>query len=51
MDCPPHASDYAPQDWRITLTELLRVIQFYNMPGGAYHASPGTEDDFAPGAG
>lgn len=51
VDCPPHASDYAPQDWRITLTELLRVIQFYNTPGGAYHASPGTEDGFAPGAG
>lgn len=51
VGCPPHASDYAPQDWRITLTELLRVIQFYNTPGGAYHASPGTEDGFAPGAG
>ncbi|MBP8128162.1 MAG: DUF5011 domain-containing protein [Candidatus Hydrogenedentes bacterium] len=51
VDCSPHASDYAPQDWRITLTELLRVIQFYNTPGGAYHAAPGTEDGFAPGAG
>jgi hypothetical protein len=49
--CPPHASDYSPQDWQINLTELLRLIQIYNMRG--YHACPadGTEDGYCPGAG
>jgi len=46
-----HDSDYAPSgpDWQIKLTELLRVIQFFNS--GGYHACPGegTEDGFCPG--
>lgn len=48
--CRPHASDYNPQDWVINLTELLRLIQFFN--GGAYHACPGanTEDGYCLGA-
>jgi hypothetical protein len=46
-DCAPHSSDYAPQNWEINLTELLRLIQFFNM--GGYHSSEGTEDGFAPG--
>lgn len=33
----------------IGLSELLRVIQFYNL--GSYHCQPGAEDDFAPGNG
>ena len=47
--CSPHASDYNLQDWQINLTELLRLIQFFNMRG--YHACPGsgTEDGFCPG--
>lgn len=49
--CTPHASDYAPSgpDWHIALTELLRIIQFYNS--GGYHPCPGegTEDGFCPG--
>jgi hypothetical protein len=49
--CPPHSSDYNPQDWLIDLTELLRLIQFYNI--GGYHAcpheDPPTEDGFCPG--
>jgi hypothetical protein len=47
--CKAHASDYDPQDWKINLTELLRLIQFFNMRG--YHACPGqgTEDGFCPG--
>jgi parallel beta-helix repeat protein len=49
QSCRPHASDYNPQDWQISLTELLRLIQFFNMRG--YQACPGqgTEDDFCPG--
>ena len=29
--CAPHASDYEPQDWQISLPELLQLIQFYNL--------------------
>jgi hypothetical protein len=48
QSCAPHASDYAPQDWLIQLTELLRLIQFFNM--GGYLECPGqsTEDGFCP---
>lgn len=34
FDCAPHPSDYAPQDWTIGLSELLRAIQIFNV--GAY---------------
>jgi hypothetical protein len=44
--CRPHDADYAPQDWRIDLLELLRVIQFYNSKG--YVIDPESEDGFAP---
>jgi hypothetical protein len=54
--CVPHSSDYyfynpdtdttSLQDWGISLSELLRLIQFYNSPG--YHADPEGEDGFAP---
>jgi hypothetical protein len=49
QSCAAHASDYAPHDWQINLTELLRLIQFFNMRG--YHACPelSTEDGFCPG--
>ncbi len=33
----------------ISLSELLRVIQFFNSDG--YHCESGTEDDYAPGPG
>ncbi len=44
--CLPHTSDYLPQDWTISLTELLRLVQFYNA--GQYRACPSaaTEDGF-----
>jgi hypothetical protein len=47
--CTPHASDYNPQDWIISLSELLRCIQFFNS--GGYHPCPGqnTEDGYCPG--
>lgn len=49
--CRPHDSDYSPQDWRINLTELLRLIQFFNS--GGYSACPGeaTEDGFCVASG
>jgi hypothetical protein len=37
------------QDYIITLSELLRVIQFFNTFG--IHCEPGTEDGFGPGPG
>jgi len=50
--CSPHNSDYAPPgpDWQIALTELLRIIQFYNSGGYHYCPGEGTEDGFCPGA-
>ncbi len=53
VSCAPHASDYAPQDWKVGLTELLRLIQFFNL--GGYHAcpesDPPTEDGYCPRVG
>ena len=46
--CAPHDSDYAPQDWRIGLSELLRLIQFFNAAGYTYCPESGTEDGFCP---
>jgi PKD repeat protein len=56
-----HSADYNPQDYAINLSELLRVIQFYNFDkqggGGAYHCDTretnayGYEDGFRPGLG
>lgn len=46
--CRPYSADYAPQDGRVDLSELLRLIQLFNS--GGYHRDPGTEDHFAPGA-
>ena len=36
-------------DWAISLSEVLRIIQFYNT--GSLHCEVGTEDGFAPGPG
>jgi len=46
-NCAAHSSDYDPQDWRIALTEVLRLIQFFNMLG--YHPCTYGEDGFCPG--
>jgi len=43
-----HSSDQN-EDFAIDLTELLRVIQFFNSNG--FHCATGTEDGFAPGSG
>jgi subtilisin-like proprotein convertase family protein len=48
--CPPHNLDYNPQDWRISLSEVLRFIQIYNAtPTHEYHYDPAAEGSFAPG--
>ena len=41
--CRPHGSDYNPQDWTINLSELLRLIQFFNA--GGYYLCPGIGED------
>lgn len=48
--CFPHDADYNPRDWVISLSELLRAIQFFNA--GGYHPCPdaGSEDGYCPGA-
>ncbi len=46
-NCNPHSSDYQPQDWTINLTELLRLIQFFNS--GGYHPCLDGEDGYCPG--
>ncbi len=45
-NCEPHAGDYAPQDWRISLRELLRLVQFHNAGGYHYCPTANTEDTF-----
>lgn len=47
QSCAAHSADYNPQDWKIGLSELLRVIQFYNSNG--YHVCAESEDGFCPG--
>jgi len=49
QSCAAHDSDYAPQDWGVDLSELLRAIQFFNSPGGSYHLDGSGEDGFAAG--
>gem|GEM_PF-1029305 len=48
-----HAADTS-QDGKLSLTELLRIIEIYNTRAGTtrtgqYHVQSGTEDGFAPG--
>ncbi len=48
--CTPHSSDYTPQDWSVDLTELLRVVQFFNS--GWYYPCDDPvngEDGYCPG--
>lgn len=46
--CYPHDGDYAPADFSFSLSELLRMIQFFNV--GEYSfcvtKNPATEDSF-----
>ena len=46
-----HAADYVGPDWSINISELLRIIQFFNI-GGYFHCPdvvPATEDGYCPG--
>ena len=48
--CCPHNADTGTPDWNVDLSELLRVIQLFNVD--EYHRCPAdnTEDGFCPGA-
>lgn len=44
--CEPHDLDYNPQDWKISLNELLRGIQFFNSAYYYWCPAGNTEDGF-----
>ena len=45
--CSPNSADYhGGSDWRLDLSELLRLVQLFNSCG--YEVSSGAEDGFAP---
>lgn len=44
--CAAHDIDYSPADWRVSLSELLRAVQYYNA--GGYFRDPYGEDGFRP---
>ncbi len=46
--CERHSGDQ-DGDWEVSLSELLRIIQFFNSAG--FHCQSGTEDGYAPGPG
>lgn len=41
--CTPYSADYGPTDWKISLSEILRVIQFYNRVG--FYSCPLTNSE------
>ena len=47
QSCTPFVGDYSPQNWSLSLSEILRLIQYYNVPG--YHPDASGEDGFEPG--
>jgi len=52
VECQFHSMDYAPADWRISLSEFLRVVQLHNGAiAGAYHCDSQAEDGFGIGPG
>lgn len=48
QNCTPHDIDYNPQDWTVSMSEVLRLVQLYNSAGYIYDVSAGTEDGFVP---
>jgi hypothetical protein len=43
QNCEPHDSDYNPQDWKINLPELLRLVQLFTA--GSYEECIGGSED------
>ncbi|MBI1320062.1 MAG: DNRLRE domain-containing protein [Candidatus Hydrogenedens sp.] len=46
--CVPHTSDYLAPAFELTLSEMLRSIQFYNAGGLLHCPGNGAEDGFCP---
>ncbi len=44
-----HSADYNPSDYKISMSELIRVIQFYNI--GDFHCDQSKEDGYGVGPG
>jgi len=44
--CTYHSGDYNPSGWSLNLSELLRIIQFYNI--GDHHCDLAGEDGYNP---
>ena len=44
--CAPHTGDYADGNWSLSLSELLRLVQLFNL--GDFTKCPETEDGFCP---
>ena len=44
--CSPYASDHDPQDWQIGLSEVLEVVQFYNL--NCYQPCPDAPGTYCP---
>lgn len=49
LECTYHTADYYSTDWSINLSEILRVIQIYNID--SYHCDSAGEDGYNPGLG
>lgn len=48
--CVAHDSDYNPPDWEISMPELLRMIQIYNVGSYTFCPEALTEDGYCLGA-
>ncbi|MBI1319904.1 MAG: DUF5011 domain-containing protein [Candidatus Hydrogenedens sp.] len=46
FNCERHAADFLPPAWEITLSETLRLVQFYNLQQFQFCPGQGTEDGF-----
>lgn len=49
LDCPFHSSDFEERDRIISLSELLRAVQFFRVGAYWYCPSEETEDWYCPG--
>jgi hypothetical protein len=46
--CAQHDGDYSPQDWKISLSECLRLVQLYNANGYESCPDSNAEDGYCP---
>jgi hypothetical protein len=44
IDCTPHAGDYVDSNWSLSLSELLRLVQLFNL--GTFSPCGETEDGY-----